>query len=384
MGIDKLWPKGSSYGHSYTANMKIICCLIIATAATAFAQTTNLPGPNVVAWGSPGGPVPAHLTDAVAIAAGMHGSLAIRENGSVVAWGNEDYLNVPADLTNAIAVSAHEVHCLALRADGTVVAWGRPNSGQWYVPTGLNHVVAIATSYDTSSALKDDGTVVSWNNGTVWNRPCSTNIIKISRNANIQIGNTFCGTAVSNVIAIDSGTIHSIVLKDDRTVASYGGGWGESLVPDHLTNIVAVAAGWWHNLTINDKGTITAWGNNNGGQCNVPTNMAFAKAIAGGAWHSLAIIDPSRSGSPPKILAQPANRVAAIGSTVLFTVRCNGGQPISYQWFRNGTNILARATNSIFAIAGLQPSDAGDYSVLLSNSVGTVMSQPATLKVLPS
>ena len=70
--------------------------------------------------------MPATLHDAVAIAAGGYHSLAIRLNGTLVAWGADDYgqTNVPSAATNVIAVAAGYYHNMALQADGTVVTWG--------------------------------------------------------------------------------------------------------------------------------------------------------------------------------------------------------------------------------------------------------------------
>ena len=43
------------------------------------------------------------------------------------------------------------------------------------------------------------------------------------------------------------------------------------------------------------------------------------------------------------------------------------GPALSYQWFFNGTNALAGATNSMLSLANLGPSQSGNYSVLASN-----------------
>ena len=99
-----------------------------------------------------------------AIAAGGDHNLALKSDGTVVAWGWNAFgqAAVPADLANVIAVAAGSAHSLALKSDGTVVAWGWNYFGQAAVPAGLAHVVAIAAGGDHSLALKSDGTVVAW------------------------------------------------------------------------------------------------------------------------------------------------------------------------------------------------------------------------------
>jgi hypothetical protein len=60
------------------------------------------------------------------LAGGGGHSLALRPDGTVVAWGwNDDgQTNMPAGLKDVVQVAAGEKHSLALRADGTLVAWG--------------------------------------------------------------------------------------------------------------------------------------------------------------------------------------------------------------------------------------------------------------------
>jgi len=62
-----------------------------------------------------------------AVAAGPFHGLALRSNGTVIAWGSSGaQTNVPAGLTNVVAIAAGGDHALALKTNGTIVAWGRP------------------------------------------------------------------------------------------------------------------------------------------------------------------------------------------------------------------------------------------------------------------
>jgi pectate lyase/pectin methylesterase-like acyl-CoA thioesterase len=84
--------------------------------------------------------------------------------------------------------------------------------------------------------------------------------------------------------------------------------------------------------------------------------------------------------TPPIITNQPASQTAQVGSNVTFSVVATGAEPLSYQWERDGAGIPG-ATGAALTLNNVQASDAGDYSVVVSNSLGVATSDPATLTV---
>src|SRR5439155_4452465 len=178
-------------------------------------------------------------------------SLALDDQGHVWAWGANDSGQLgngaidtdtverdtlPArleGLDRVVAVSAGSSHSLALRDDGTVWAWGANRRGQLGIGAdsrslrpahvlGLDAVRAISAGGAFSLALRDDGTVWAW-----------------GRNDFGQLGS---GTRVDSpvplpvpeldgVVAIDAGGFtddysrpggHSLALKGDGTVWAWG------------------------------------------------------------------------------------------------------------------------------------------------------------------
>jgi uncharacterized repeat protein (TIGR03803 family) len=87
--------------------------------------------------------------------------------------------------------------------------------------------------------------------------------------------------------------------------------------------------------------------------------------------------------SAPQITTQPANQNAMPGTNVVFNVAVFGTSPLSYQWRKNGTNLLGGGSSaSSLTISNVAPADAGTYSVVVTNALGSVTSTGAVLSVV--
>ena len=85
--------------------------------------------------------------------------------------------------------------------------------------------------------------------------------------------------------------------------------------------------------------------------------------------------------SAPAIRSQPGGQSVLAGGSATFTVSATGTGPLRYQWKKNGTDISG-ATNSSYTTPGTSLGDSGaGYSVVVSNSLGTVTSSSASLTV---
>lgn len=82
----------------------------------------------------------------------------------------------------------------------------------------------------------------------------------------------------------------------------------------------------------------------------------------------------------PSITSQPTSQSITAGQSVSFSVAATGSGTLSYQWKKNGTAIFS-ATSSIFTLSSATTADAGNYSVVVGNAVGSVTSASATLTV---
>ncbi|MCX8155288.1 MAG: immunoglobulin domain-containing protein [Verrucomicrobiae bacterium] len=130
-----------------------------------------------------------------------------------------------------------------------------------------------------------------------------------------------------------------------------------------ITNIPNLIALTLNNVSGANEGTYTLVLQNSGGM--------VTSAVA-----TLTVL------RPPTLLVQPANISTGVGSNVTFTVQAEGTLPLRYQWYFNGVNRLVGETNASLVLLNVQPEQAGNYSVVVTNSVGAVTSQVATLTVI--
>ena len=82
----------------------------------------------------------------------------------------------------------------------------------------------------------------------------------------------------------------------------------------------------------------------------------------------------------PVITVQPAGLTNNPGTTATFTVEATGTAPLDYRWSFNGTN-LPDATHSSLTLTNVQITDAGNYTVKVTNPAGGTVSSNALLTV---
>ena len=86
--------------------------------------------------------------------------------------------------------------------------------------------------------------------------------------------------------------------------------------------------------------------------------------------------------TPPNIITQPKSQTVNEGSSVTFSVTAEGTKPLNYQWYKD-SEVISGAINSNYTIESTQLSDAGSYTVTVSNNAGSVTSEEAILTVEP-
>jgi alpha-tubulin suppressor-like RCC1 family protein len=376
----------------------LVCCSVALLLPGAFAETS------VITWGRPSNAngsntnIPPDLTNVVAISASGYPSIALRADGTAVAWG-EGLINSGPRWPNVVAVDAGYNHVMALQHDGTLVARGYygTTSNQMIRPVGTPPALSGVTAFTCGGfhdvALLKDGSLVAWGLGFLQtNAPSLHGVTAIDAGRLHTLALTEGGTVLAwgdnaygqcdvpedltDAVAIAAGHFFSVVLKSDGSLV----GWGDNTFnqlnfPPDATNIVAVSAGRNHCFARRNDGTLMAWGDNTDGQATIPADLPHVLAFSAGGYHNIVLAGPSA----PTIY--PQNQTVHVGLRANFTVLGGGVGRLRYQWRRDGNDIPG-ATNTLLTLTNTQPTDAGVYTVVVTDSNGSVVSDPALLTVV--
>ncbi len=268
------------------------------------------------------------LTRTYAIARGSASQhiVALRQDGTVWTWGNNDLgqlgngstisIATPKmvkNLQNIVQVAAGHGHSLALDHEGSVWSWGWNKNGQLGLGNtndklevkkipNLTEIVDIKAGYHHSIALTSKGEVYAWgknNNGQLGNGS-NENSIRPSRVMRLE-----------NIVQISAGSFHNIAV--DKEGNAWVWGWNDYAqlgdntfmnwnIPQKLAiqNVQSASAGGLHTLIVKKDGTVWAWGCNTFGQTsgkktrnvNQPKqikSLKNIKEVTAGDLHSLAL-----------------------------------------------------------------------------------------------
>ena len=176
----------------------------------------------------------------------------------------------------------------------------------------------------------------------------------------------------SDYFFLTSGAVASTTLANNQSTTS-------TLPPG-----LAFTASWVNNRsTIGGyvSGTPTVAGTNSTTvTCVSPGNASLSQTIT-------FYISGSTTPTAPSITASPAAANVNAGNNASFAVVAAGSTPLYFQWLKNGVPLanggnLSGATTATLTVASVSPADAGNYSVLASNAVGSATSAAAALTVI--
>ncbi len=326
-------------------------------------------------------------------------------------------------------------------ASFSVGAYGTAPQYQWY-SNGVAISGATTSTYAIGSAGPSDATgytvVVSNQYGMVTSTPSATLTVIVppvitgqpqSRTNNAGTTATFSVTATGSaatfqwyqgVLPISGATAASLVLTNvqDADAGSYSVVLSNASAtatsdpasltvidgpvitgqPQNQTNNASTTATFavtntgtapfsyqWYKMTVTATNALTNGGNISGSTSNVLTVASVLAADEGS--YAVTISNPAGTVESsnallvvqdPAILVQPVGVTNMEGGTVTFSVSAAGTPALSYQWYQDGAPLYGD-TNGSLALTNITDSDAGSYTVVVSNSISSVTSAPALL-----
>ncbi|OAI43376.1 hypothetical protein AYO41_02030 [Verrucomicrobia bacterium SCGC AG-212-E04] len=228
-------------------------------------------------------------TDGTVWAAGMN---EFGQLGNGTTLQSLQFDEVPG-LTGVTSVAGGWLYSLALQRDGTVLAWGNNDGGQLgldprsypyrampaKVP-GLPEIVRLATDQWTGYAIDRNGNLWSWG-GNEWKQLGDGN--DISPVANRPTPALVVG--LDHVVSIGPGWGHCLAVREGGDVWAWGSNGSGALgisgrgdepqavptpIPELSSGVIAVAAGYFHSVALKADGTVWTWGRNDVGQLGQP------------------------------------------------------------------------------------------------------------------
>jgi alpha-tubulin suppressor-like RCC1 family protein len=345
---------------------------IVALAAGA-RHTVALKGDGtVLAWGfdSYNTNVPFGLSDVASLAAGNSHTVALRSNGTVTVWGDNTYgqLLLPIGLSNVIAVAAAANHSFALKQDGAVMGWGDNRKRQIDIPAGLSNVQSIGASLYNGFAVTTEGVVVQWGQGPTW----QSNGIDTS----LEVGK-----GASNVVFVVAGGSSGWALHQDGTISSWGIYGSRSFRNYGIATLAAVGTDRINDdylVVLADEGTIYVHPYFPPSPY-IPLGLSNAVAIAAAPDHMAILVNDGT----PRVVGLPSRRTVQSDSRTVLAPGILGARPLQYQWQFNGMD-MPGATSAYLTLTNIPPSAAGNYRCIGSNHLGVVTNQEVALTVIRS
>ena len=137
---------------------------------------------------------------------------------------------------------------------------------------------------------------------------------------------------------------------------------------------------WFRGSTAISGATTTILTISGATTADVATYTLVATNSIGSVTSNAVTLTVTGGATAPTITTQPSASAVTIGSVASFTVVASGTSSLTYDWKKDGMSISG-ATNATYTIASAATSDAGSYTVVISNSAGSVTSTAASLIV---
>lgn len=118
----------------------------------------------------------------------------------------------------------------------------------------------------------------------------------------------------------------------------------------------------------------------NGAYSDIDVAVLTANYVSRGLLTSDDAAAIAQATTAPQILTQPQSASGTTSGPITLSVDATGAAPLAYQWAKDGKAIDG-ATSAAYTISAAKGTDAGSYTVMVSNSAGSVTSDAATVQI---
>lgn len=356
--------------------------LLVDSDGVLWAWGRNTSGElGVAAYDTTDRPIPTRVqgtaTNWESVAASWYHSFGIRSDGTLWAWGENEYgqlgigyqswrATIPQRVgtaSNWAAVSAGHTHTLGLRSDGTLWAWGYNTSGQLGLGSTCYSVATptqvpgdvdwarVDAEYDYSMGIDRDGDLYSWGNNYkgILGLGDSTN-----RKSPALVGGGWRG--------VYPGRVHCLGVRSDGSLYGWGSGYdgalglGEGdtgakttpcLIAGSSPAWVGAAAGDRWSVAVRSDGTVWGFGWNGNGQLGLgDANERFVPTLVSLGW-------------PLSVTTSAASGIAETGATlngIMVSLGSAASVTVSFQWgptasYGSTTAAQTKTTTGAFSAA---------------------------------
>lgn len=326
---------------------------------TGFSVTAEGERPLTYQWRKDGVTIPGatassyYLWSPVSANAGSYSVVVTNRNGS--ATSSAAVLTMATTPTAAPVITQHPGSQTATSNSGSV-----------------SLSVSVLDSTGVSYQWRKDGVPLT---GSTSSYLYTTSAGRYSVVATNSVGSA---TSYDAVVAFTSSVTGPVFTVQPQSVESYYG--ANVTFTSSATSASAITYQWRKNGT-----AITGATNASLTLANVQSADAATYTVvatdANGSTPSAAVTLTLSGGTAPFIITAPANVTAHAGTAAAFTASVGGTPAPAVQWQRNGVDV-AGATTLALNLTSVQASDAGNYTLVARNAVGTTTSAAAVLTVV--
>lgn len=315
-----------------------------------------------------------------------------RKNGTPIAGATSTSYTTPAETTSdngaqfSVAVSNSAGSLTSNAATLTVTAspvapsiTGQPSNQTVFASQKATFSVTANGTSPLSYQWRKNGTTISGANSATYTTPAETTL---------DSGALF-SVVVSNSVGNVTSNSATLTINPDPAPAITSQPASQTITAGQTATFSVTASGTaplnyqWQKNGVSISGA-TSSSYTTPAETTSDNGVQFAVVVsnsAGTATSNSAVLTVNPAPVAPSITTQPSSKTITAGQTATFSVSASGTAPLNYQWQKNSIAISGATSSSYTTPAETTSDNGAQFTVIVSNSVGSLTSNAATLTV---